>query len=736
MEFIKLAHVRKSLFLTLMICVTSGMMLPAVARPAPPPPGVGQRTGVDSGVPAPPSDIPEEAAGIQPVVNDRQAGEKRAPVIMAGKKTLPMRLLTRPFSNLYDKPAEGARPVAENVPTFSILYAYSTPGENPGWYEVGPDNRGNVKGWMKARDVIEWKQFLTMSFTNPAERSQTLFFRDKENLLKLVGDSGRAEGVQALRRTIDEVVKDPQQKLPSDFAVVAREPADFASLHLRPYLMPVLQFEQVDLDGRETRVLEITTTVKGSARATEKAKVRDEDFAPAGGVSDADVIRDWKADVVFVIDATASMQPYIEGTRQVVRDSARKIEESRIGGKISYGMVAYRDNVALVPGIEYTSKIFCNLEEGTDINTFNQKVSSLQDAKVGSQGFDEDVWAGIMTALNHPALKARPDASLFIIHIGDAAAHDPPDPMGTTGLNAPMVRRVADDRRPHPAVIASLHLLSPDAMKTGNVSKAAAQFRTIASKNPKSTRELYFPVDNADPELFRQQADEVVATFIAALKESAQGKVPGLNPGSPPPAPSAPGGSSASAPPNIAEELKGAILAAQLEWLGSRKTEKGDVKVPTDIQAWVVDRDLEAPGRNPMDVRLLITKNNIDQLKKSLDRVLEAGTKSSVTGADFFDEMQSAVATDIRGTGKQSLGKIGLLPEFIEGLPYKSEILEMTNDEWTSMSADNQAEFLNKVQAKIKLYENYYADQSKWIELNSGDEPGDHVMFLDLNALP
>lgn len=730
MKFIKLSHVRKPLFVVLMICLTFGLALRAVAQQAPPSPGVKQ------GALTPPSDASEDAAGAHPAVSDREPGEKRVPVIMEGKKTLPMRLLTKPFSNIYDKPEENARPVVENVPAFSILYVYSTPRENQGWYEVGPDNSGNVKGWMKEKDVVEWKQFLTMAFTNPTERSQTLFFRAKETVAKLVSDSGRVERVQALRQTIDEVVKDPQKNLPQDFAIVAREPSDFASLHLRPYLMPVLHFDLVDLDGRETRILEIATTVKGAARATEAAKIRDENFAPTSAISDADVIREWKADVVFVIDATASMQPYIEGTRQVVRDSARKIGESRTGGKISYGMVAYRDNAALIPGIEYTSKIFCNLEEGTDINTFNQRVSTLEDAKVGSMGFDEDVWAGIMTALSHPALKARPDASLFLIHIGDAAAHDPPDPMGTTGLNAQMVRRVADDRRPHPAVIASLHLLSPDAIKTGNVSKAAAQFRTIDSKNPKSGHELYFPVENADPELFRKKADEVVTTFIAALKESGQGKVPGQTLSTSQQALLAAGGGSAAAPPSIAEELGGAILAAQIEWLGSRKTETGDVKVPTDIKAWVADRDLEAPSKHPMDVRLLITKNNLDQLKKSLDTVLEAGTKSSVTGADFFDEMQSAVATDIRGTKKLALGKVGLLPEFIEGLPYKSEVLEMTNDDWTSMSADNQSEFLNKVQAKITLYENYYNDPDKWIELNKGDEPGDHVMFLDLNAMP
>lgn len=706
-----------------------------LAQQTAPPQESGEKAAaVDSSKSAAPSDAAESTAGAQPAAGGPEQGKKRGPVIMEGKKTLPLRLLTRPFSNIYEKADENAKPVVENVPTFSIFYAYATPKENPGWYEVGTDNRGTVKGWMKEKDVIEWKQYLTMAFTNPAGRDQALFFRDKESVQKLVGDAGRAEKVQSIRQTIDETVKDPQKDLPQDFLVVAREPSDFASIHLRPYLIPVLQFEEVDLEGKEARVLEVATTVKGSARPKEedKKRVTDDDFKE-GRPSD-EYIKDWKADVVFVIDATASMGPYIEGTRQVVRDSAKKIAESGIGGKISYGMVAYRDNAGLIPGIQYTSRIFCDLEEGTDINRFNQKVAELDEAKVGSMGFDEDVWAGFQMALGDAAMKARPDASLFLIHIGDAAAHEPPDPMGTTGLNAQMIRQTANSREPCSAVIASLHLLSPEAKKSGNTSKAAVQFKAVDNKNPKSERELYFPVENADPELFKKEADEVVTTFIAALKESGQGRV------STPTDPQKPGtgaaGGTTVSPPDISGELKGAILAAQIEWLGRKKTEKGEVRVPTDIQAWVVDRDLEAPTKNPMAVRLLITKNNIDQLKKSLNTVLEAGTKAQISGGDFFKSLQESGANIVRGEKNLRLGKAGLLPEFIDGLPYKSEVLTMSDEDWSSMSADSQAAFLDKVQAKIKLYENYYNDQTLWIALNQGDEPGDHVMFLELTALP
>ncbi|MDD3471311.1 MAG: hypothetical protein PHS86_00865, partial [Syntrophaceae bacterium] len=395
--------------------------------------------------------------------------------------------------------------------------------------------------------------------------------------------------------------------------------------------------------------------------------------------------------------------------------------------------VAYRDNVEKIPGIEYTAKIFCNLQEGVNIGTFSQKVGELREAQVGSQGFDEDVWAGMAKALNDAALKSRSDASLFIIQIGDAAGHDYPDPMGTTEFVAATIRQMANEHKPHSATIMSLHLQTPEAKKADNIGKAAAQFSAMADKV--SGRELYFPVENGDPTLLREKfLGMTVFNFIkgqaGATKE---GKITKQDP---PPAP----GIELALTEKLEQGVKGAIMAAQIEYLGSKKTEKGEVKAPRDIQAFVMDRDLEDLSKRPMDVKLLITKNNIDELKKSLQNVLEAGTKAQISGADFFDELQSVMASSVRDPKMISKGvalnKIGLMPEFIEGLPYKSEIMNMTNDDWTNMSPDAQVEFMTKVKTKIALYQTFYNDSDKWIELNKGDEPGDWVMPVALDALP
>jgi serine/threonine-protein kinase PpkA len=685
----------------------------------------------------------EEKAQTEPAPSSSQ---KKTPVKIPGKKTLPLRLLTRPFSSIYDKPDASAKAVVENIPTFSIFYAYSTPNESSGWYEVGTDNRGNVKGWMKADDVIEWKQYLTMTFTNPAERKPTVFFSDKEKLAEMAGDSTRSEKMNSIRQTIGETLKDPQKSFFEGFPVIAMEPADFVDFLKSPYMVPIIMAEEINIDGKTARILEIASAVKGSRKETKPdqpkdAPIRDDLVSPTIDDSvvsrNAEIIKDWKADIVFVIDASASMQPYIDGTREVVKESAKAISGSAAGGKISFGLIAYRDNAGKIPGMEYTAKIFCNLEEGADINTFNQKVAEVREAQVGSQGFDEDIWAGMSMGLTDSSLRARPDASLFLIQIGDASAHDPTHVLATTQLDAAAIRQMANAHKPHAATIISMHLQTPEAKRVNDIGKASGQFRAIV--NRATGNELYFPVENGDPALFRQQAQRLVSCFIEAQKEATAGTMTTSPPIVSDEAPSTPA-TQAHPEEKMESAAKGAIMAAQMEYLGSKKTEKGEVKAPRDIRAFAVDRDLEDLSKRPMDVRLLITKNNIDELKKALENVLEAGTKAQISGADFFDELQSVMASSVRdpkmiGKGA-ALNKMGLMPEFIDGLPYKSEIMNMTNDNWTQMSADEQSEFMTKVKSKIALYQAFYNDRDKWIELNKGDEPGDWVMPLALDALP
>jgi hypothetical protein len=655
--------------------------------------------------------------------------DRRLPVRVRGKKTLYLKLLTRPFSRIYAEP-DDEKVQYEKVDTFRIYYAYSTPSEIPGFYEVGTDDRGNIIGFMKEEDVIEWKQYLTLRFTNK-EQKQTLFFRDLSDVENLIYSQNRASQIADIRRKIREISNGSIR--PDDFPVIAVEPPGYVNIFLKPYLLPILSYKQVSFDDETTRILKVASAVKGERKPNSKLKMGqlEGDYRYS---ENADLISKFKADVVFVIDTTISMQPYIERIRWAVQQVAEAIAD--VSGGISFGLVAYRDDPSKVPGLEYRTKIFCDLEEGRDINTFLSKVGEVREASVPSIGFDEDVWAGIYTALkDREGLKRRENATLFIIQIGDAGAHDY---IGETDFNALSIGQMAEDeygKKNSKVWIFSWHLKTPAAKKAHNIGKAEAQFKTMVSKLPGVA--FYRSIGNGSPEEFAYQTNSLVKSFVDALKTSMQGRLPEISQKS--------GRADITVEEEIDMAVKAAIRAATLERIGTSKTMSGELTAPRDIQAWTLDRNLEDPQSKPMEVMLLITRNDLDTLRNALRNLMTAGRSGDVTSEDFFDQLKSVMTSAMREPkmikkgiepGNLTLGKTGILPEFIKGLPYKTQVVNLSIERWANQPPGWQREFLNTLNSKIAQYEAYYKNNDIWIELNEGDDAGDHVTFLEIDRLP
>jgi hypothetical protein len=669
-----------------------------------------------------PDETPDETQ--LPVDSDR-----RLPVRVKGKKTLYLKLLTRPFSRIYAEP-NIEKVKYENVDAFRIYYAYSTPNEIPGFYEVGTDERGNTIGFMKEEDVIEWKQYLTLRFTNK-EQKHTLFFRELSDVENLMYSQNRASQVADLRRKIREISNGSMR--PDDFPVIAVEPPDYVNIFLKPYLLPILSYKQVSFDDETTRILKVASAVKGERKPNSKLKPGQFEGIYKSS-ENADLISRFKADVVFVIDTTISMQPYIERIRWAVQQFAEAISD--VSGGISFGLVAYRDDPSKVSGLEYRTKIFCDLEEGRDIDTFLSKVSEVREASVPSIGFDEDVWAGVYTAIkDREGLKRRENATLFIIQIGDAGAHDY---IGETNFNALSIGQMAEDeygKKNSKVWIFSWHLKTPAAKKANNIGKAEAQFKTMVSKLPGVS--FYRSIEDGSPEEFAYQTNSLVKSFIDALKTSMQGRLPEVSQ------------KTEEAKITVEQEIdmavKAAIRAAALELIGTSKTRSEELTAPRDIQAWTLDRNLEDPQSKPMEVMLLITRNNLDTLRDALRNLMNAGRSGDVTSEDFFDQLKSVMTSAMREPkminkglepGRLTLGKLGILPEFIEGLPYKTQVVNLSIERWVNQPPGWQREFLNTLKSKIAQYEEYYKNNDIWIELNEGDKAGDHVTFLAIDRLP
>ena len=93
---------------------------------------------------------------------------------------------------------------------------------------------------------------------------------------------------------------------------------------------------------------------------------------------------------MFVIDSTLSMQPYIERTREAVTTIFDTLGKADLLGQVNFGLVAYRDNVAAAPGLDYLVRTYVDLDEGRDAAGFLSRLKTLHDASVSSRDFTED----------------------------------------------------------------------------------------------------------------------------------------------------------------------------------------------------------------------------------------------------------------------------------------------------------------------------------------------------------
>ena len=641
------------------------------------------------------------------------AAAARAPLLMQGKKTLFQRVLTRPGAMMVTAPGETA---GAAVPALSQFYVYQRrahAGED--WVEVGSGSRGKVDGWLQASAVLPWEQQLALAFTNPAGRERALLFNDKDTVLQLLKAKDPAAAVAPIRTSLAAGKSDPR--------VVSIEPETHIDIDKQFYLLPILQAAEIDTGtGFRARVLEIAsvTAKKGSASPAD---------AKAAAPPQPAALRSFSAAIVFVIDSTISMGPYIDRTREAVRRIYDAVEKAGLANQVRFGLVAFRSSVKAVPRLEYVAKMYADPSEVRDGKDFLARVAALKPAQVSSPHFDEDPYAGVMAAVRE--VKWGNFGGRYLVLITDAGAIDGEDPLSSTGLGASEVR--LELQRLGIALYA-LHLKTQQGK--ANHPSAQAQYEDL-SRNPITNTALYYPVEAGSVEQFGRIVDRLSGAIVDSTRAAARGELV---------AGSARGALTTStdtkADPVLAKldaetELLG--RAMQLAYLGRVQ----GTAAPPLFRAWLSDRDYAKLERPTTEVRALLTKSQLSDLAQVVGTILDAGEKSQATStADFFDLIRSAAAQIARDPAALNnpnatrLGELGLLSEYLDGLPYKSDVMALSRDIWSSWSISEQEELLDKLRRKLRLYQLYHDDVDRWVSLAPGADAGDRVYPVPLEALP
>jgi len=624
------------------------------------------------------------------------------PLLMAGKHELYQRVLSVPGARMVKE--AGGKGSTEVTP-FTAFYVYARfTLDGKQWLEVGTDRHGSRAGWLPIASTIEWNHGLTAAFRDPVSHDRVLLFKDKESVRELA----RQKDLTVYDKLYQEAA---QGKSSADSPVIAIQPPGYIDIREDFYLVPIRQHEDIYLGSERARLLQISSVPLEREQAAPDVK-------PVAA-------KDYSAGLVFVIDSTLSMEPYIERTREAVEKIYDTLGDAKLLGNVNFGLVAFRDNLASVPQLDYLARTYVNLEQGSNGADFLSRVKSLKAATTSSRDFNEDAYAGVKQAIesmNWTGHEAR-----YVVLVTDAGARGADDPLSSTGLGTASLRQLAQDKG---VAIFVLHLLTPATM--ADHARDAEQYRELADFPDIGS--LYYGVPTGDVNKFGKALDAVAGQITEQVRVAANdGEL--------------------AMPVPTSDDVQLANLQSRVAKLGHalrmrylQKAEGG--QVPSVFDAWMLDRDFRGPERPTLDVRVLLTRDQLSELHDILKQVLDKAEEGLLSPQNFLNELKSLAATVSRspeqlGTttattaGKgNSLADLGFMREYIEDLPYTGEVMGLSLDDWQSWSTLRQVAFLNRMEEKVSYYRALHDHIDLWVSLDGGPVSGDSVYPIPLEMLP
>lgn len=129
-------------------------------------------------------------------------------------------------------------------------------------------------------------------------------------------------------------------------------------------------------------------------------------------------------DLVFAIDTTGSMTPYLDGVKSA---ATNLVHQTLASGNARIAVVEYRDYYSDCPEDGFASRV--DVPFSTDTNAILSAINNLSTFDGAGCDIPESVYSGLMTAIKLPWNKGVTKA---IVLMGDAPPHDPEPTTGYT----------------------------------------------------------------------------------------------------------------------------------------------------------------------------------------------------------------------------------------------------------------------------------------------------------------
>jgi serine/threonine-protein kinase PpkA len=635
------------------------------------------------------------------------------------------RILTLPGATLRPLSVGGRD---RKLPVFSILYVQGKQEFQGQTYLAVGRTADRQEGWVDQVQTEEWNSMLVMQYAPMGKRRPVTFWNGPEPLRDIL--DSHFNGPQMAQALYQDITKGNYDRS----SVLAIEPPRPVSVDTRPYFMPIIdhvpaQFDDIDLT--EVFLLKLAmVNLKSRARdqVTTEKEIRE---AEAGLNTQA--LKEFRTGVIFVVDSTMSMGPYIDGVRDFMRSFRKQTKELQFDDRMGFGLIGYRDTIEKDKRVGYTTQTFLPLEMQINDEEFETAVTQIKASAVSTTDWREDAFAGIEDALSQTDW-SQYDAR-YVVLVTDAGPRVLGDALArNTSLGPRSIGRRAEKQGVSLSIV---HMLT-EAGKQNHRSATSAYTELTRARG--GSVPAYFTVRGDGPARFREALKDLARELAKPLNRLRQGEVVNADQSK-----EIFDGNTfrtlegvEGAPVVINEERGREALADgiiselfrfQQEYLG--ELEGGEA--PDFYRAWVADRDLVDPRIASMAVKVLITRNQLSDFTARLrDLVTRLDTKQ--TGAlDAFStivDVSSRASVDPNAAVGQAL-----MPDYIARLPYKSDFLSMELEEWADLGAQQQGEILKTVKDRINLFEEIAQTEAGWLDL-PGRNGGLAVYPLALDDLP
>ena len=646
------------------------------------------------------------------------------PLLMEGKKSLYQRVLTIPDAKLYQQ--ANTRSESTTVVPFSVFYVYQ---RDNGWLQLGHDSFGRIAGWIPESQTLVWNQALTVSFKDPQDTQRVMMFGERPPLQELIDDYDQ----EAYAKLYQAVVNDEP---PADNPVIAIQPEGHVDIRNNFYLVPIKQHEDVYLGNEQARLLQIASVPLSEQGDSSRAAATQTSSSSPSAAADSLALtsassaqsRNYRSGIHFVIDSTISMGPYIDRTREAVRKVYNSIARQSLTDQVSFGLTAYRDNLQQVPELDYLTRTYVTLQQGSNAEAFFDRVNTLEPSLVSSRDYREDAYAGIRAAIentNWQEFDAR-----YVVLITDAGPRESDDSLGATGLSAKALQQLAYDKG---ISIWVLHLRSDSPV--ANHPRAERLYKKL-SFYP-GIGDFYYGVELGKVDEFGNVLEVLANQITQQVLSTVNGVLPI-------PIPEQQQPEQAPATPQLAQ-LQGRVAklgnALRMRYL---QKESG-VPLPKVFDAWMVDRDFNNPLKSTVDVRVLLTRDQLSDLKSVLQKVLDLAEEGVLTPSGFLNDLKSLAASISRDPASVAdrtsqtggnLADMGYMREYIDDLPYTGEVMNLSLASWQEWSAKDQIEFMHRLESKINYYQALHDHTDLWVTPGGGAVNGNSVFPVVLDLLP